>query len=108
MEYPIRINKYLRDKNLASRREADRAVASGLVFVNGRRVDNGTMVNEKDDVVIKKPKGYIAKEYKYLAYYKPRDLSTQDLPGKKSVITEWKDKGLYPQHQLNPLLFWHL
>jgi len=101
MDYPIRINKYLRDKGLASRREADKLVEGGLVFVNGHRVDNGTMVNEKDNVVVKKAKGTLAKEYQYLAYYKPRNLPTQDLPGKQSVITEWKDKGLYPIGRLD-------
>jgi len=97
MEYPIRINKYLRDKGLASRREADKLVESGLVFVNGKRVDNGVMVNEKDKVSVKGK----TKEYQYLAYYKPRNLPTQDLPGKQSVITEWKDKGLYPIGRLD-------
>lgn len=79
MEYPIRINKYLRDSELASRREADKLVEAGLVFINGKRVESGTMVNEKDTVKIKGPK----KEYIYLAYYKPRDLPTQDLPGER-------------------------
>jgi 23S rRNA pseudouridine2604 synthase len=97
MEYPIRINKYLRDKGLASRREADKLVEGGLVFVNGKRVDNGTKVNEGDIVVVKGK----AKEYKYLAYYKPRGLPTQDLPGIKSVITEWKEKGFYPIGRLD-------
>jgi len=97
MEYPIRINKYLRDNGLASRREADKLVESGLVFINGKRADNGVIVNEKDNVVVKGK----AKEYKYLAYYKPRDLPTQDLPGKKSVIIEWKNKGLYPVGRLD-------
>jgi 23S rRNA pseudouridine2604 synthase len=97
INYPIRINKYLRDKGLASRREADKLVEAGLVFVNGKRVDNGAMINEKDKVVVKGK----AKEYQYLAYYKPRNLPTQDLPGKQSVITEWKDKGLYPVGRLD-------
>jgi len=97
MEYPIRINKYLRDQGLASRREADKLVEAGSVFVNGKRVDNGAMVNEKDNVVVKG----IKKEYQYLAYYKPRDLPTQDLPGKQSVITDWKAKGLYPIGRLD-------
>lgn len=87
----------MRDKGLASRREVDRLVESGLVFVNGKRVDNGTKVNEKDKVTVKGP----SKEYIYLAYYKPRDLPTQDLPGKKSVITEWKSKGVYPIGRLD-------
>ena len=97
MEYPIRINKYLRNMELASRREADKLVEAGLVFVNGKRAENGTMVNEKDTVKIKGPK----KEYQYLAYYKPRNLPTQDLPGKESVITNWKEKGLYPIGRLD-------
>ena len=101
MEYPIRINKYLRDKGLASRREADELVENGLVFVNGKRTDNGVMINEKDVVEVKTPKGSTAKKYQYLAYYKPRDLPTQDLPGKKSVITEWQGKGLYPIGRLD-------
>ena len=101
MEYPIRINKYLRDIGLASRREADKLVESGLVFVNGKRADNGAMVKEKDNVVVKKATGAAVKEYKYLAYYKPRNLSTQDLPGKESVITKWRDQGIYPVGRLD-------
>jgi len=96
-EFPIRINKYLRDKGLASRREADKLVQAGSVFVNGKRAENGTMVNEKDNITVKG----IKKDYQYLAYYKPRDLPTQDLPGKRSVITEWKAKGLYPIGRLD-------
>ena len=95
--YPIRINKYLRDMGLASRREADKLVESGLVFINGKRVESGTMVTEKDKVLVKGQ----AKEYIYLAYYKPRDLPTQDLPGKTSVITMFKDKGVYPIGRLD-------
>ncbi|MFA6189947.1 MAG: pseudouridine synthase [Candidatus Staskawiczbacteria bacterium] len=101
MDYPIRINKYLRDKGLASRREADALVEAGLVFINGKRVDNGAMVNENDKVVVKEQKGKDKKQYVYLAYYKPRNLPTQDLPGRKSVITEWKPKGLYPVGRLD-------
>ena len=82
---------------LASRREADKLVEGGLVLVNGKRVENGAMIKEKDNVVVKG----IKKDYQYLAYYKPRDLPTQDLPGIKSVITEWNDKGLYPIGRLD-------
>jgi 23S rRNA pseudouridine2604 synthase len=106
MDFPIRINKYLRDKGLASRREVDKLVLAGLVFVNGKRAENGTMVKLNDKVTVKgiSAKGGPAadwKEYQYLAYYKPRDLATQDLPGKQSVITEWKKKGLYPIGRLD-------
>lgn len=97
MEYPIRINKYLREKGFASRREADKLVESGLVLINGERAKNGDLVNEADKVLVKGPQ----KQYQYLAYYKPRGLATQDLGGRKSVISEWKKKGLYPIGRLD-------
>lgn len=82
---------------LASRREADKLVEDGLVFINKKRAKKGVLVNERDKVVVNDAK----KQYQYFAYYKPRGLATQDLPGKKSVITEWKDKGLYPIGRLD-------
>lgn len=97
MEYPIRINKYLRDRRLASRREADKLVEAGQVFINGNKAENGVMVKEGDRVELKGQ----TKQYKYLAYYKPRGLATQDTAGKKSVISEWQEKGLYPIGRLD-------
>lgn len=97
MKYPIRINKYLRDSNLASRREADRLIEDGLVLVNGSPVNLGYLVKEEDKVTLICNN----KSYKYFAYYKPRGLSTQDLSGKESVILNWKDKGVYPIGRLD-------
>ncbi|MDD4062739.1 MAG: S4 domain-containing protein, partial [Candidatus Pacebacteria bacterium] len=71
MDYPIRINKYIRDRGLASRREADKLVDDGLVLINGKISEKGDMVNKEDHVVLKENK----KEYKYIAYYKPCGLS---------------------------------
>lgn len=101
MDFPIRINKYLRDKNIASRREADKLVQAGLVFINSRRAENGSLVQVKDKVLVKEARGTQAKERQYLAYYKPRNLPTQDQPGKRSVITDWQKKGLYPVGRLD-------
>ena len=55
------------------------------------------MVKESDKVEVKGKQ----KEHHYVAYYKPRGLATQDLVGKKSVISEWKDSGLYPIGRLD-------
>ncbi len=63
----IRINKYLSDKKICSRREADRLIESGCVFVNGKKAVLGQKVSEEDNVEVKGVK----KEYKYYAYYKP-------------------------------------
>ncbi len=98
MEYPIRINKYIRDSGLASRREADKLVQDGKVLVNGQLAQMGMLVNKGDKVTIKKGG---EKEYKYLAYYKPRGLATQSQKGSPSVIDEWRTKGLYPVGRLD-------
>ena len=97
MEYPIRINKYLRDKGLASRREADKLVEAGLVFVNGKRAESGQLANANDKIIVKGKQ----KKLVYLAYCKPRGLATQDLKGRPSVISEWKKQGLYPIGRLD-------
>lgn len=97
IKYPIRVNKYLRDLGLVSRRDADKLVDDGLVFINKKPAKSGTMVKEGDKVEVKGSK----KAYQYLAYYKPKGLATQDLPGKTSVITQWKPKGLYPVGRLD-------
>ena len=82
---------------LASRREADKLVEDGLVTINGTPAKNGTIVQEGDDVAVKGPK----KAMVYLAYHKPRGLATQDLPGKPSVIEQFKPQGLYPVGRLD-------
>lgn len=98
MDYPIRINKYLRDKGLASRREADFLIESGLVLVNGKRAQAGMKVSAGDSVELKRG---AQKKLEYLAYYKPRGLATQAPKGEPSVIQEWAVKGLYPVGRLD-------
>ncbi len=100
MEFPIRINKYLKEKNLASRREADKLVQAGLVFINGKRAESGQKVLETDKIILKENKN-AKKELKYFLYYKPRGLSTQDNSKFPSVISEWKEKKVYPVGRLD-------
>ena len=46
----VRINKYIADAGLCSRREADKLIRSGRVLVDGRIVEPGTRVT--DDMVV--------------------------------------------------------
>lgn len=62
-----RINAYLAHRGIASRREADAAIAAGLVFVNGKRAKLGDRVSGADKVEIRGE----AKEKYYVAYHKP-------------------------------------
>ncbi len=94
----IRLNKYLRDKGYASRKEADVLIEKGFILVNGKRAEIGMLVGEKDTVTLKENK---AKKKTYLAYNKPRGLATQALGDSPSVISEWQKKGLFPVGRLD-------
>ena len=100
MDYPIRINKYLRDKGFASRREADELISAGNVLVNGVVAKTGMLVRESDIVVLNQPH---PKKYVYLAYHKPRGLPTQGLKEDRSVIDDWQKKGLFPVGRLDKM-----
>ncbi len=93
----IRINKYLRDKNIASRREADALIERGVVIVNNKVAHKGLMIKEDDNVIVRGER----KKCEYFAYYKPKGLLTQDSSKKESVVTKWKKKGLFPIGRLD-------
>jgi len=46
----MRLNKYLSETGMCSRREADAWIASGRVSINGKRAELGTQVTESDEV----------------------------------------------------------
>ena len=98
MKYPIRINKYLRDTGLASRRESDELIKNGYVLVNGKSAILGMIINENDKVVLNKKSN---KKLVYLVYYKPRGIATQGLKNQESVITNWQSKGIFPVGRLD-------
>ncbi len=66
-----RLNKYLAQCGVCSRREADKLIESGKVFVNGQVADMGVKVTQEDEVRVGKkvlggkPKSVV------LAFYKP-------------------------------------
>lgn len=73
-EYPMRINKYLADRGISTRRGADELVSKGKVTINGRQAVLGDKVNETDDVKVD-PKS-ANRTYVYLAYNKPIGIVT--------------------------------
>ncbi len=85
----IRINKFLAEQGIASRRGADELIASGRVRVNGRIAEKGMLISgdERIEVDAKflqvKPT-----EYKYYAFYKPVGiLSSVDPNGRDTIAT---------------------
>ena len=85
---PVRLNKYIADSGLCSRREADELIASGQITVNGKQVrEMGTRISSGDTV---RYKGEILKNEKpvYILLNKPKDVVTtvKDDQERRSVI----------------------
>ena len=47
----VRLNKYLAECGIASRREADRLIEAGKVSVNGKKAHLGDTVNGSEDII---------------------------------------------------------
>lgn len=69
----MRINKYLAERKLSTRRGADELIENKKVFVNGKLAVLGMDVDENDKVEIR---GAEKKDYKYFAYNKPVGVET--------------------------------
>lgn len=85
----IRLNKYLKDKGLCSRRKADEFIEKGYIKVNGTVVtEMGFKVNDEKDVVEIMPEAYKEKEeYRYILLYKP--------PGYVTTRSEEEGKNIF-------------
>lgn len=69
----MRINKYLADQKISTRRGADELIKNKKVFINGKLAELGSQVNEKDKVEVR---GAPKKNYVYFAYNKPIGIET--------------------------------
>ena len=91
-EKKVRINKYIADAGICSRREADKLVEQGIVKVNGKMAESGTKVGKTDEVLVRGKKISVEEERIVLAYYKPIGVTCteRDLHAKKTVIEDLK------------------
>lgn len=103
LTYPIRINRYLAHKGLTTRRGADDLITKGLVTINGVPAKLGDKVSEKDNVVVAERALTQAKlRYRYIAYHKPRGVSTDVQPGTQSIASALPAlRGLSPLGRLD-------
>jgi 23S rRNA pseudouridine2604 synthase len=87
----MRINKYLSENGYCSRREADRLIQAGKVFINDRVAQLGDQVDEADDVRVlgrdkKKPPKKI-----YILLNKPVGLIVTTDRRKKDNVIDFLD-----------------
>ena len=83
----MRINKYLAQCGVASRRDCDKLVADGRVTVNGRPADVGADV-EEGDVIKVDGKVVTVKKNEYYILHKPKGYlcTVSDDKGRKTVM----------------------
>lgn len=85
----IRLNKFIANSGLCSRRDADEHIKNGLVTVNGQQVsDLGTKVSYDDDVRFKNKR--LSSEKKvYILMNKPKDyVTTVEDPHAEHTVLE--------------------
>lgn len=89
-----RLNKFISETGIVSRREADRLIEEGAVKVNGRRAEMGMRVSDDDRITVRgkplraKPKAV------YIAYNKPVGITCTTDPAVAGNIV---DAVKYPQ-----------
>lgn len=90
----IRLNKYLADCGVCSRRDADQLIEAGLVKVNGKPGVAGMKVSDQDEVSVR-GKVLTNREKKVvLAYYKPSGVTCTEKDAHARVTI--KDVLNYP------------
>lgn len=85
----IRLNKYLSDSGVCSRREADRLIQQGLVRINGQPVQMGQKVTPADQVTVNGRLVRPADEKVYLLFHKPRGIECTEQKKVKNNIIQY-------------------
>ena len=104
----MRINKYIAEAGVASRRSADQMIKDGRVSVNGKKIlECGLDVNtDNDTVYVDGVKITPVRRYTYIMFNKPKGCITtaQDEFGRKTVfdyLEQYAGKGLFPVGRLD-------
>lgn len=86
---PVRLNKYLANAGICSRREADEFIQAGVVSVNGQVVTElGTKVLRTDDIRFHDQKVSMEKNV-YVLLNKPKDcVTTSDDPQQRKTVMD--------------------
>lgn len=103
----IRLQKFIADAGLMSRRAAEAEIDAGNVSVNGHVVTLGTKINPREDIVTYKGKKIkpASREHIYIMMNKPRGYlsSTSDDRGRKCVtdLLDGVEERIYPVGRLD-------
>lgn len=99
----MRLNKYLSDAGVCSRRQADRLIEAGKVKINGETASLGMKVEDGDEVTVSgKPVGGKADKV-YIMLNKPKGIECTTNPTVKNNIVSFVNypKRIYPVGRLD-------
>lgn len=103
MQEGVRINKYLADHKICTRKKADDLIARGLVKISGKIAKLGQKVYEADRVEVAKDR--VQDNYKYFLFNKPVGIVTHSAQeeGQKSIndILPKEHQDLFPVGRLD-------
>ncbi len=85
----VRINKYLAERGVCSRRRADTLIDERKVTVNGQIAEKGMIVSGKEEIFVNGKKIFSARPHlQYLAFHKPVGIMTSvDPMGHDTIAT---------------------
>lgn len=104
MREPIRLNKYLSDAGICSRRQADRYLEEGKITVDGVKAVMGQKVTADQDIRLMGKKIAKASEKKVvLAFHKPRGIVCTTQKKEKDNIVDYINypERIYPVGRLD-------
>ena len=83
----MRINKYLAQAHIASRREADKLIIAKRVTINGVTAEIGSRVSETDHVCLDGKEISLSRRWTVVAFYKPEGVvcTRRDEHAKKTI-----------------------
>ena len=83
----VRLNKFISDTGMCSRREADKLIEQGRVTFNGKKAELGTRVGPGDEVKVNGKLISTEKKFVYIALNKPVGITcTTELHVKGNII----------------------
>lgn len=99
----IRLNKYLSDAGVCSRRQADKMIEEGRVTVNGQTAQMGMQIEREWEVCVDNKKVNTEEAFILLACYKPRGIECTTAADCKENIVDYigYSKRIYPVGRLD-------
>ena len=101
----IRINKFISESGFCSRREADRFIERGLVFINGRKATTGDQVKAGDSVRVngQKLEPFQGEDMVFIALNKPVGITSTTEENVRDNIVDFVNhsKRIFPIGRLD-------